>query len=128
MTMISSSELQLDVPAGALDADVRPPGERYFRHPGDVLRLLLWGAVTAVLRSSSRFRRREPGRPHRPRTGGRRPDSFRELVLAVIKSARSRCHWPCCSPERNIAGAVSGSLRRWRGVRTSTSCSIFTAS
>ena len=48
MTMISSSELQLDTPAGALDADVRPPGERYFRHPGDVLRLLLWGAVTAT--------------------------------------------------------------------------------
>jgi uncharacterized protein (TIRG00374 family) len=29
--------------------DERPPGERYFRHPGDVVRLVLWGAATIVL-------------------------------------------------------------------------------
>ena len=29
--------------------DLRPPGERYFRHPGDVLRLALWGSVAVVL-------------------------------------------------------------------------------
>ncbi len=29
--------------------DERPPGERYYRHPGDVVRLVLWGLVTIVL-------------------------------------------------------------------------------
>jgi glycosyltransferase 2 family protein len=29
--------------------DERPPGERYFRHPGDVVRLVVWGAATIVL-------------------------------------------------------------------------------
>jgi uncharacterized protein (TIRG00374 family) len=29
--------------------DVRPPGERYFRHPGDVVRLVVWGAATILL-------------------------------------------------------------------------------
>jgi glycosyltransferase 2 family protein len=33
--------------AGALD--VTPPGERYYRHPGDVLRLVLWAAAAVVL-------------------------------------------------------------------------------
>jgi undecaprenyl-diphosphatase len=87
MTMISSSELQLDVPAGAFDADVRPPGERYFRHPGDLLRLLLWGAVAAVLAifisvttSSSKGLTADLGR-----AAGRVPDSLRELVLAVTQ-------------------------------------------
>ena len=27
----------------------RPPGERYFRHPGDAVRLAVWGGVAAVL-------------------------------------------------------------------------------
>ena len=35
------------VPPEPLDVDISPPGERYFRHPGDVLRLVLWGAVAA---------------------------------------------------------------------------------
>jgi undecaprenyl-diphosphatase len=34
-----------DVPA----FDVRPPGERYFRHPGDVLRLVVWGVTTIAV-------------------------------------------------------------------------------
>jgi uncharacterized membrane protein YbhN (UPF0104 family) len=29
--------------------DVRPPGDRYYRHPGDVVRLVLWGSGTVVL-------------------------------------------------------------------------------
>ncbi len=29
--------------------DHRPPGERYFRHPGDVVRTALWGAATLAL-------------------------------------------------------------------------------
>jgi undecaprenyl-diphosphatase len=86
MTMISS-ELQLGVPAGAFDADVRPPGERYFRHPGDLLRLLLWAVVTVVLAifisvttSSSKGLTADLGR-----AAGRVPDSLRELVLAVTQ-------------------------------------------
>ena len=27
--------------------DLAPPGERYFRHPGDVVRLVLWATITA---------------------------------------------------------------------------------
>src|SRR3954454_669558 len=29
--------------------DVSPPGERYFRHPGDVVRLVVWGVATIAL-------------------------------------------------------------------------------
>jgi undecaprenyl-diphosphatase len=29
--------------------DERPPGERYFRHPGDVVRIVVWGAATILL-------------------------------------------------------------------------------
>jgi undecaprenyl-diphosphatase len=29
--------------------DVSPPGERYFRHPGDVVRLAVWGITTIVV-------------------------------------------------------------------------------
>ena len=33
----------------AVRFDERPPGERYYRHPGDVLRLVLWGLATLAL-------------------------------------------------------------------------------
>ncbi len=29
--------------------DDLPPGERYYRHPGDVIRLVVWGLMTIVL-------------------------------------------------------------------------------
>lgn len=29
--------------------DVAPPGERYYRHPGDVVRLVLWASTTVLL-------------------------------------------------------------------------------
>jgi undecaprenyl-diphosphatase len=29
--------------------DTRPPGERYYRHPGDVVRVVMWAAATALL-------------------------------------------------------------------------------
>ena len=31
------------------EVDDRPPGERYFRHPGDLVRLVLWGVCLVVL-------------------------------------------------------------------------------
>src|SRR5258706_10166667 len=27
----------------------RPPGERYYRHPGDVVRLVIWGAAAVLV-------------------------------------------------------------------------------
>jgi glycosyltransferase 2 family protein len=33
----------------ATSFDDRPPGERYFRHPGDVIHLVVWGVITFVL-------------------------------------------------------------------------------
>ena len=32
-----------------LGLDVRPSGEPYFRHPGDAVRLVVWGTVAALL-------------------------------------------------------------------------------
>ena len=34
---------------GGAGARRRPPGERYYRHPGDVVRLVVWGVATVVL-------------------------------------------------------------------------------
>jgi uncharacterized protein (TIRG00374 family) len=31
------------------DFDARAPGERYYRHPGDVVRLVIWGVATVIL-------------------------------------------------------------------------------
>ena len=36
-------------PARQQSFDDRPPGERYFRHPGDVIRVVVWGLVTFAL-------------------------------------------------------------------------------
>ena len=36
-------------PIAATSIDDLPPGERYFRHPGDVIHLVVWGVVTLVL-------------------------------------------------------------------------------
>jgi uncharacterized membrane protein YbhN (UPF0104 family) len=33
----------------APEVDHRPPGERYYRHPGDIVRLVLWAGATVVL-------------------------------------------------------------------------------
>ena len=40
MTLISEATPELDL---------RPPGERYYRHPGDVVRVVLWGLLTTLL-------------------------------------------------------------------------------
>jgi glycosyltransferase 2 family protein len=37
------------VAAGDVGLDQRPPGERYYRHPGDVIRLVLWAAAAVLL-------------------------------------------------------------------------------
>ena len=33
----------------AVGFDARPPGERYYRHPGDIVRVVIWGAATVLL-------------------------------------------------------------------------------
>src|SRR5262245_51771843 len=38
-----------DAPARNSALETQAPGERYFRHPGDVIRLVLWAVVTIVL-------------------------------------------------------------------------------
>ena len=42
------------VPRAALRVDVRPPGDRYFRHPGDVVRLVALGRGAAAPRAVRR--------------------------------------------------------------------------
>ena len=134
MTMISSSELQLGrhrpVPSTPTS---RPPGERYFRHPGDVLRLLLWGAVTAVLAifisvttSSSKGLTADLGR-----AAGRVPDSLRELVLAVTQVGTIAVAGARADRARRRSSAGGGSAcssspapRARPRSRCSTSCSI----
>ena len=41
----------IDAPGAVvtLDLDERPSGEPYFRHPGDVVRLVVWGTVAVVV-------------------------------------------------------------------------------
>jgi hypothetical protein len=50
MTSISAPEAEFGAtPPSTPLIDTRPPGDRYFRHPGDVVRLVVWGLATAVL-------------------------------------------------------------------------------
>jgi undecaprenyl-diphosphatase len=48
MSPLSPSAVTDDAVA-APTFDARPPGERYFRHPGDIVRLVLWGLATVTL-------------------------------------------------------------------------------
>ena len=50
MSGITAAGQQSSTPADATPTiDDHPAGERYFRHPGDVVRLVLWGLATVVL-------------------------------------------------------------------------------
>jgi glycosyltransferase 2 family protein len=40
--------VKIGVATATAELDERPAGDRYFRHPGDVLRLVLWGTVTVL--------------------------------------------------------------------------------
>ena len=86
-----------------------PPGERYYRHPGDVIRLVVWGLATialAVVRRVGRGdqrraargprRRRRPDPRHRPpagrhhRPGRRHPRPGRWSSRALVARQRWR--------------------------------------
>ena len=73
------------------ELDERPPGERYYRHPGDVVRLVLWGSATARAgRSSSRSATAtSDGVTRRPRAGRRPPcpTAVRQLLLVLVQVA-----------------------------------------
>ena len=44
-----SPPVMTPVAAGDVGLDQLPPGERYYRHPGDVIRLILWAAAAVLL-------------------------------------------------------------------------------
>jgi len=74
-------------PAGAATDQVRPPGERYFRHPGDVVRLVVWGLAALVL---GFFIRLAPDTSDGltsdlGRAASRVPTAVRELALALVQ-------------------------------------------
>ena len=80
-------ELDGELPPAGLDG--QPPGERRFRHPGDVVRLALWGTVTLVLvvllsvaTSTSEGVTTDVGR-----VVTRVPNSVREFLLGLIQVA-----------------------------------------
>jgi undecaprenyl-diphosphatase len=71
--------------AGEFVPDSRPPGERYYRHPGDLVRVVLWGTSALALSlliwlatSTVRGVTTDLGR-----AASRLQPSARELVLAV---------------------------------------------
>ena len=47
--MSALSTVAVTSPSAVPGLDDRPPGERYYRHPGDVLRLVVWGSATLLL-------------------------------------------------------------------------------
>ncbi len=76
-------------PEGGPLVDYRPPGDRYYRHPGDVVRLVVWGATTAILivwtwlaTSTAEGVTEDLGR-----ATGRVPVAARELLLALAQVA-----------------------------------------
>ncbi|HEX6786555.1 MAG TPA: lysylphosphatidylglycerol synthase transmembrane domain-containing protein, partial [Acidimicrobiales bacterium] len=73
--------------AGAPTDQVRPPGERYFRHPGDVVRLVIWGLAALLL---GVFLRLAPDTSDGltsdlGRAASRVPTAVRELALALAQ-------------------------------------------
>ena len=69
--------------------DVRPPGERYFRHPGDVVRLVVWGSATLALAIlvGTGTATADGITDDLSRLSGRAADSARELLLVLTQMA-----------------------------------------
>jgi undecaprenyl-diphosphatase len=67
--------------------DAAPPGERYYRHPGDVVRLVLWGAAALLLAIVIEVgtHTTEGLTADLGRVGARAPTSVRELLLALTQ-------------------------------------------
>lgn len=67
--------------------DPAPPGERYFRHPGDVVRLVLWGLAALLLTIVIRLgtHTTDGVTADLGRVAARAPVSVRELLLALTQ-------------------------------------------
>jgi len=65
--------------------DAGPPGDRYFRHPGDVVRLVLFGVVLIVLVLVVRLApaSRRGWADDLGRVAARPPDGMRHAALAL---------------------------------------------
>jgi undecaprenyl-diphosphatase len=66
---------------------VQPPGERYFRHPGDVVRLVIWGLAALVLGVFLRLATDTSDglTSDLGRAASRVPTAVRELALALVQ-------------------------------------------
>ncbi len=73
--------------AGAPTDQVQPPGERYFRHPGDVVRLVIWGLAALVLGVFLRLATDTSDglTSDLGRAASRVPTAVRELALALVQ-------------------------------------------
>ena len=67
--------------------DASPPGERYYRHPGDVVRLVLWGlaAVLLAVVIGIGTHTTDGVTADLERVAARAPVSVRELLLALTQ-------------------------------------------
>jgi uncharacterized protein (TIRG00374 family) len=74
-------------PADRSEDQVRPPGERYFRHPGDVVRLVIWGVLAAVIGLFIRLATdtSDGVTSDLGRAASRVPTAVRELALALLQ-------------------------------------------
>jgi glycosyltransferase 2 family protein len=83
----------LAVPTGTITGDPTggpdhlPPGEPYYRHPSDVVRLLLWGAAAILLAILIGVATSTSAgvTDDLARAGSRLPDAVRELLLALTQ-------------------------------------------
>ena len=96
----------------AVGHDHRPPGERYYRHPGDVIRLVVWTVATLVLVlfvdlavATSTGVRSDLGQ-----AATNVPDAARQLLLAVVQLA--------CVAVPAAVLVVLGFGGRWRRAAT----------
>ena len=73
--------------SGAPAFDPAPPGERYFRHPGDVVRLVVWGTIAALLVLLIEIGTRTTGgiATDIGQVAARTPGELRQLLLAVTQ-------------------------------------------
>lgn len=109
MTQTSPSDIGFTTSvAGAPRSDLAPPGERYFRHPGDVVRLVLWAATALVLvlfigiaTGTSDGLTADLGR-----AAAHLPTTIRELLLALVQVAA------VVVPVAVVAGLAA--TQRWR--------------
>jgi undecaprenyl-diphosphatase len=99
-------------PSEAIDHDERSPGERYYRHPGDVIRVVGWAALTITLvlfvdlavKTSSGFR------SDLGRAATNVPDAARQLLLAVVQIG-------CVAVPVAVLGVLAA-RGRWRRIAT----------